>query len=225
MMKTTEDLNLQKLSDLAAPKSDQLNATDLVSGPMDLTITKISVTSGDQPLSLHADSIPGRPWKPCKTMMRWMSEAWKTDEPSDIVGKTIRVYNDKDVMFGPMKTGGIRISHLSHIDAEIYLQEGNRRKHSSLKMTKVKPLPKSEPVKRETPKQEVKMATTTDICPPKPVASLSDEATARAQSDPANLGSWWNSEPTKQRRSELYKSEPDQAAQLKRIVEEAIAEN
>lgn len=133
---------MSKLSEMAAPKSDQLNATDLVAGPIDITVTKYTVVSGDQPLSLHADNIQGRPWKPCKTMMRWMSEAWKTDEPSDIVGKTIRLYCDPEVFFGGMKTGGIRISHLSHIDSEISLQEGNRRQHKSLKIKVVKPIPK-----------------------------------------------------------------------------------
>src|SRR5690606_3248955 len=99
----------------------------------------------------------------------------------------------------------------------IYLQEGNRRNHKSLKMTKVKPLPSSEPVKREPPKPTSQ---------PAPVArSLSDEATERAQSDPVNLAAWWNSNETKQRRAELYKADPEQAARLKEIVESVIAGN
>lgn len=144
---------MSKLSEMAAPKSDQLNASDLVAGPMDITVTRHKVVGGDQPLELHADNIPGRPWKPCKTMMRWMSEAWKTDEPADIVGKSIRLYCDPEVQFGGMKTGGIRISHLSHIDGDLHLQEGNRRQYRSLKVKVVKPLkveaaPKAKPVER-----------------------------------------------------------------------------
>ena len=134
---------MSKLSEMAAPKSDQLNATDLVAGPIDITVTRYTVSAGDQPLSLHASNIEGRPWKPCKTMMRWMSQAWKTDEPSDIVGKTIRLYCDPEVFFGGMKTGGIRISHLSHIEGDIALQEGNRRQHKYLKIKVVKPIPKA----------------------------------------------------------------------------------
>lgn len=148
---------MSKLSEMAAPKSDQLNATDLVAGPIDITVTRYTVSAGEQPLSLHAANIEGRPWKPCKTMMRWMSQAWKTDEPADIVGKTIRLYCDPEVFFGGMKTGGIRISHLSHIDGDIALQEGNRRQTKSLKIKVVKPIPKAAdvvPLKVITPEPE-----------------------------------------------------------------------
>ena len=148
---------MSKLSEMAAPKSDQLNATDLVAGPIDITVTRYTVSAGEQPLSLHAANIEGRPWKPCKTMMRWMSQAWKTDEPADIVGKTIRLYRDPEVFFGGMKTGGIRISHLSHIDGDIALQEGNRRQTKSLKIKVVRPIPKAAdvvPLKVVTPEPD-----------------------------------------------------------------------
>jgi len=189
---------LSKLSEMAAPKSDQLNATDLVAGPIDITVTRYTVSAGEQPLSLHAANIEGRPWKPCKTMMRWMSQAWKTDEPADIVGKTIRLYCDPEVFFGGMKTGGIRISHLSHIDGDIALQEGNRRQTKSLKIKVVKPIPKAAdvvPLKVVEAPQETQ-ADAFDV-----LAFASEVANYLSTAiDADELAAWWKEqEPTRKK--------------------------
>jgi hypothetical protein len=99
-----------------APKSDQLNADDLIGATKDITITAVKRGSAEQPIVIHYDGEDGRPYKPCKTMTRVMVGCWG-DSPGDWVGKTLRLYNDPEVTFGRAKVGGIRISHASHIDA------------------------------------------------------------------------------------------------------------
>ena len=60
----------------------------------------------------------GRPYKPCKSMRRLLAHAWGTDG-HEWIGRGMTLYHDPSVVFGGIKVGGIRISHLSHIDREL----------------------------------------------------------------------------------------------------------
>ena len=104
------------ISDLIAPKSDQLNGDDFVTGPVDVTIlaAKRSGTP-QQPVWLTVSGYD-RPWKPCKTTLRLMAEAWKTTKTQEWVGKSARLFRDPSVVYGGKEVGGIRVSHLSHIE-------------------------------------------------------------------------------------------------------------
>lgn len=98
------------------PKTDQLNADSLVGGPITITITSVSGNdSAEQPVSIHYDGDDGKPFKPCKSMRRVMVHAWGPDA-HQYVGRSMTLYCDPEVQFGGMKVGGIRISHMSHID-------------------------------------------------------------------------------------------------------------
>src|SRR5207244_3311357 len=103
-----------------APRSDQLNFEDFVpSGPdgaRTFTIADVRAgTTDEQPIRVYLVEGPeGRPWTPSKSMSRVMSNAWGK-ESDNWIGKRVTLYGDPDVMFGPMKMGGIRISHLSGI--------------------------------------------------------------------------------------------------------------
>ena len=104
------------MSKTVAPNSDQLNADDLIAGPRTITITKVVGTdSDDQPVSIFFNGDNGKPYKPCKSMRRVLISVWGTDA-TDYAGKAMTLYNDPSVQFGGMKVGGIRISHMSHID-------------------------------------------------------------------------------------------------------------
>lgn len=106
--------DVQSLKDTIVPKSDQLNADDLLTGPIVVTVQKVSRgDTKEQPVSIAIDG--GRmPYKPCKSMRRVLIAAWGEDGRI-WVGKSMRLFCDPDVMFGGVKVGGIRISHLSHI--------------------------------------------------------------------------------------------------------------
>lgn len=109
------------LSDTIIPKSDQLNAEQLYGGPITITITDVRRgTSDDQPVSVSYRNDGGRPYKPCKSMRKVMIFAWG-DDGRAWVGKSMTLYNDPEVKFGGIKVGGIRISHMSHIDRDIQI--------------------------------------------------------------------------------------------------------
>lgn len=100
------------------PKSDQLNADQLVGGPMTITVSRVTAATGDQPVSVYYEGDKGRPFKPCLTMRKVLVLAWGYDG-TQWAGRSMRVYNDPDVRFGKDVTGGVRISHLSHIEKDI----------------------------------------------------------------------------------------------------------
>lgn len=95
-------------------KSDQLNADDLIGGPITARITNVRVTGGDQqPVTVELDE--GKPWKPCKTTMRVLAALWGP-RAGEWVGRMVRLYRDPAVRYGGVEVGGIRISGMSHID-------------------------------------------------------------------------------------------------------------
>lgn len=116
------------LSEALAPRSDQLNADDLIPGPRVLKITGGRVSSEDRQkrIVLSYEGDGGKPFKPCKTMGRAMVMVWAlTDDgfAEQVIGKSIRVYRDPEVRFGDQgQVGGIRISHMSHIDKPVSLK-------------------------------------------------------------------------------------------------------
>ncbi len=115
------------LQEALAPRSDQLNGDDLLAGPRTIRITGARFVAGDRggkKIIIHYDGENGKPWHPCKTMGRAMVLAWGVvdDEDPDRIaaqfsGKSVTLYRDPNVSFGNEKNiGGIRISHMSHID-------------------------------------------------------------------------------------------------------------
>jgi hypothetical protein len=113
---TTEAFDM---TDTIIPRSDQINAEDILTGPVTITIAGVTRGSAEQPVNMvTAEFGPGRPYKPSKTMRRVIVNAWGK-ESSAYVGRRIRIYRDPDVRFGPDKVGGIKISHLSHIDKRL----------------------------------------------------------------------------------------------------------
>lgn len=102
-----------------APRSDQLNADDLIPGPRVLKFTDARIVRDgrDTKIVVNFEGDNGKPWKPCKTMGRAMVMAWGITDEKQLIGKSVRVYRDADVKFGDQgAVGGIRISHMSHLD-------------------------------------------------------------------------------------------------------------
>ena len=67
---------------------------------------------------MHYENDEGKPYKPCKSMRRVMVNAWG-DDGSQYIGRSMTLYRDPKVSFGGMAVGGIRISHLSHIQHDV----------------------------------------------------------------------------------------------------------
>ena len=96
------------------PSSNQLNADDLLTGPITVTITKVRKGDREQPIVVELEGH--RPFKPCKSMRRVLIATF-SDDPKAWIGQRMTLFCDPDVRFGGVRVGGIRISHLSWIDA------------------------------------------------------------------------------------------------------------
>lgn len=103
------------ISSTLTAKSNQLNTDDLISGPITIQISGVSAGSPDQPVAIGYEGDEGKPWYPCKSMRRVLVAAWGTDA-SQYVGRRVTLFRDPEVMYGGIKVGGIRLSHLSDID-------------------------------------------------------------------------------------------------------------
>jgi len=103
------------LTESIAPKSDQLNADDLISGPVTVTIAEVAKGTPEQPVDVRLVEFPGRAYRPSKSMRRVMVSAWGA-EASTYAGHRITLFRNPEITFGRDKVGGIEISHLSHID-------------------------------------------------------------------------------------------------------------
>lgn len=97
------------------PNSDQLNADDLIAGPQTFTVERVSAGSAEQPVDVHLVELPGRPYRPSKSMRRVLVATWGK-EGAVYAGRRLTLYRDPEVTFGRDKVGGIKISHLSHIE-------------------------------------------------------------------------------------------------------------
>lgn len=103
------------MSRFVEAKSDQLNADDLIGAPRAITVRKVTGNDGDQPVSIFYEGDNNKPFKPCKTMRRVLLGVWGRNA-ADYVGRSMTLYRDDAVTFGGLNVGGIRISHMSHID-------------------------------------------------------------------------------------------------------------
>ncbi|WGM47691.1 hypothetical protein KOAAANKH_02573 [Brevundimonas sp. NIBR10] len=101
------------------PKSDQINADDLIGGPRTIRITGVNISPGaDQPVSIKFEGENGKVWRPCKSMSRVLVNGWGADANA-YAGRSVTLYRDPSVKWGGMQVGGIRISHMSDIDRQM----------------------------------------------------------------------------------------------------------
>lgn len=130
------------LSSSIEPRSDQQNYDDVAHAPRTVTIEKVTSGTAEQPVEIHLCEYPGRPYKPSKSMRRVLVAAWGA-ESSAYAGRRMTLAGDPSVKFGGIVVGGIKISHLSHIDKPLTIAltvtRGKRAPHH------VEPLPDAAP--------------------------------------------------------------------------------
>lgn len=131
------------IADTILPKSDQLNADDLIAGPRVITITKVvkrKATAETPPVMIYFEDDNNKPYLPCLSMRRALVYLWGKDA-SKYVGRALKLYRDPTVKFGGVAVGGIRISHASDIrgaqEFPLTASKGSR------KMFRVEPLTES----------------------------------------------------------------------------------
>lgn len=107
------------IGDTIHASSDQINATDLVGGPITVTIGGVDVDAKkQQPVDIHLIEIPGRVYRPNKGMRKGLIACWGT-KSSEYAGRRLTLYYDPDTMWKGKKVGGIKISHASHLDKPV----------------------------------------------------------------------------------------------------------
>lgn len=130
------------ITDTLAPKSDQMDAEDLIGGERTFTVESVNRGSVEQPVEIRLAEFP-RCFRPSKTVRRILAAAWGTDATA-WVGRRMTLFRDPTVMFGNDAVGGIRVSALSHIDKPITLAlMAKRGKRSTFT---VNPLPDVPPM-------------------------------------------------------------------------------
>lgn len=106
------------LSDSIQANSEQVNADDLLSGPVTATITAVEKGSAEQPVFIHLDQFPGRTFRPAKSVRRILVAVWGSDS-SAYVGRQLTIFNDPTVRWAGQAVGGVRVSHMSHIEKPV----------------------------------------------------------------------------------------------------------
>lgn len=187
------------------PKSDQINADDLIGGDITITITEVIISGGqDQPVSMRFAGSQ-KFYRPCKSMCRVMVHIWGPDAKA-YVGRSLQLYRDPTVKWGGMDVGGIRIRAMSHMDAPITMPLTATK--GSRKLFTVKPLsmPNAQPQQQQQPAQPAAI-------PPDLLADAKEIAAKGA----ADLRVWWEGSLTKDQRATLKL----ELARLKAIAAEA----
>jgi hypothetical protein len=179
------------------PKSDQLNADDLIAGPRTIKITAVEPGSAEQPVSIRFEGDNGRPYKPGKSMRRALFAMWGSDG-AVYVGRRLSLYCDKTITFGPDTTGGIRISHASHISEPLEIALTVKR--GKRKPFRVDPLP--------TVKE-----------PAIDLSALVDVGETKAREGIESLRTWWESIPAAAKTA----LKPKLDSEWKRIADEKTA--
>ena len=134
---------MSDMTDTIIPRSDQLNADSLLTGPITIKVSGVEIAMGEQPVTVHYEGENGRPFKPGKTSRRVLVRCWGADA-SAYVGRSMTLYTDPDIKFGGMAVGGIRISHLSHIDSAITMaltETKGKKKPFTVRPLVVEPAP------------------------------------------------------------------------------------
>ena len=119
------------------PKSDQLNAEQLLVGPMIIKILAVKEGSKDQPVFIHHDQDAQRPYKPCKTMIKVLAAVWGEDD-DQWIGQSLELYCDHSVSWAGNAVGGIRISKMTGIKSRVTMSLTTKR--GSKKMYEFDPL-------------------------------------------------------------------------------------
>lgn len=169
---------MNDLSKTITPKSDQLNADDLIGGPITIKVTGVraQASSEMQPVSINFEGDDGKPFRPCKSMRRVLVQVWGKDG-NQYAGRSMTLYLDPKVKFGGIEVGGIRISHMSGMTDKIQI---------ALTASKAKRVPF---VVRPLTVQQAE-----ERHDPEAVEEAIDKARTAAKGGKEAFGVWWNTD-------------------------------
>lgn len=127
-------------------KTDQLNFEDFLGGVTRVvTIAGVKKGTKEQQYDIEIEGDT-RVWRPPPTVLKLLVQAWG-DDATEWVGRRAKLWGDPNITFGRDKVGGIRVSHVSHIDkpvsAALSETRGKRKPHT------VEPLSRADDLRAE----------------------------------------------------------------------------
>ena len=138
-MTTTDTTDPDVLAIRAAimPKSDQLNADDLVGRSIVVRILGVKVLrTPEQPVTITISDH--KPYKPCKGMQRVLVQLIGED-PKTWVGRWLLLYRDPEAKWAGEPVGGIRIGGISGIQSDctvpVTINKKQRAQHEVKRLT------------------------------------------------------------------------------------------
>ena len=134
--------------DLAASieaRSEQIDADNLISGPVDVTIKAVTKgPSNEQPIQIVLQETPLF-YRPNKTFRRALIGCFG-DDASNWIGMRLRLARDANVMFGGVKVGGTIVTHASIKAPVVFMLASKRGKKSAVSIDVIPPIQKSVPM-------------------------------------------------------------------------------
>jgi hypothetical protein len=158
------------LTESIAPRSDQVNADDLIAGPITYTVREVITGKAESPFDFMLVETD-RAYRPSKTMRRVIVNAWGA-EAANYAGRRLTLYREPSIKFGGAVVGGIRISAMSHIDGPVEVMaqvtRGKREKFTVQPLADLSPIEKlkaewrtADPDRRKVIEAEVAALTAT----------------------------------------------------------------
>lgn len=138
----------------AEPRSDQINADDLVGGPRTVTVAAVRPGTAEQKYDIALAEEPVRVWRPPLTVLRLLIAAWG-DDAAAWVGRRATLYRDPGVRFGKDQVGGIRVSHLSDLPEDKPLSVALTVTRGKRAMYHVEPLRETAPTSPDPSPEEI----------------------------------------------------------------------
>jgi len=155
-------------------KSDQINAADLMGGPITIQIAGLKVKNSEvQKWTMRLDGND-KFYRPCLGMRRLIAEVW--GGPKNYAGGSMTLFREGDTVYGGKEVGGIRISHMTGIDAPVEITVPIRR--GVMRTYVVKPL-------------KVAAPTPPPATAPDNAFNLAHDAASKGT---AAFTAWWNSD-------------------------------
>lgn len=109
----------------AEPRSDQWNADDFHGGSRTFTVADVRPGTAEQKYDIALEGEE-RVWRPPLTVLRILIAAWG-DEAAVWKGRRATLYRDDSIRFGRETLGGIRVSHLSHLEKPLEVRVADKR--------------------------------------------------------------------------------------------------
>lgn len=130
------------ISKLRQSNSQQINADDILSSPVTVTITGAVEGTAEQPVLISVAEVQGKTYRPSLTMRKVLGAVWG-DETDEWIGKRCTLIRNPDIKFGGQVVGGIEIAAMSGIERPVEVsvleKRGKRRTFKVLPLADTAP--------------------------------------------------------------------------------------